>query len=38
MDILRLDHKSEFFHSQSAFTCLELTTETLEEDVKYVQS
>ena len=30
--------RSDFDHSQSAFTCSKLTIETLEQGVKYVQS
>ena len=34
-DVLK---ESETLTSQQAFTCLKLTIETLEQDVKYVQS
>ena len=32
------DQKGKITKSQSAFTCLKLTTQTLEQGVKYVQS
>ena len=33
-----VDYLLFLIHSQSAFTCSKLTTETLEQGVKYVQS
>ena len=43
-DLLKVNHKSKKYKiprryfTKSAFTCLKLTIETLEQGVKYVQS